>query len=242
MSSGERQGMLRIENVSTEYDGIPMLSVISLDVPEREIVCLLGSNGAGKSTLMKAILGLVRPVSGEITFRGERIDRLKTDQIVKAGISVVPEGRRIFPKLTTRENLRAGAFLERVLRTVRERMDRVFTLFPKLQERLKQLAGTLSGGEQGMVAIGRALMSNPVMILLDEPSLGLAPILVEQFFDAILKINRDGITVLVVEQNAAKALSVASYGYVLQKGRLVVEGSREALLEEEIIRKAYLLA
>jgi branched-chain amino acid transport system ATP-binding protein len=242
MSSGERQGMLRIENVSTEYDGIPMLSGISLDVPEREIVCLLGSNGAGKSTLMKAILGLVRPVSGEITFRGERIDRLKTDQIVKAGISVVPEGRRIFPKLTTRENLRAGAFLERDLRTVRERMDRVFTLFPKLQERLKQLAGTLSGGEQGMVAIGRALMSNPVMILLDEPSLGLAPILVEQFFDAILKINRDGITVLVVEQNAAKALSVASYGYVLQKGRLVVEGSREALLEEEIIRKAYLLA
>jgi branched-chain amino acid transport system ATP-binding protein len=242
MSSDERQGMLRIENLSTEYDGIPMLRGISLEVPEREIVCLLGSNGAGKSTLMKTILGLVRPVSGKISFRDQRIDGLQTDQIVKAGISVVPEGRRIFPKLTAWENLRAGAFLERDIRVVRERTEKVFALFPKVKERLKQLAGTLSGGEQGMVAIGRALMSNPVLILLDEPSLGLAPILVEQFFDAISRINQEGITVLLVEQNAAKALSVASYGYVLQKGRVVVKGSREALLEEQIIKKAYLLS
>lgn len=242
MSSDERQGMLRIENLSTEYDGIPMLRGISLEVPEREIVCLLGSNGAGKSTLMKTILGLVRPVSGKISFRDQRIDGLQTDRIVKAGISVVPEGRRIFPKLTTWENLRAGAFLERDIRVVRERTERVFALFPKVKERLKQLAGTLSGGEQGMVAIGRALMSNPVLILLDEPSLGLAPILVEQFFDAISRINQEGITVLLVEQNAAKALSVASYGYVLQKGRVVVKGSREVLLEEQVIKKAYLLS
>jgi branched-chain amino acid transport system ATP-binding protein len=241
MISAEREGMLRVKDLSTEYDGIPMLREISLDVPEGEIVCLLGSNGAGKSTLMKTIVGLVRPVSGGIFFRDRRIDGLPTEQVVKAGISVVPEGRRIFPKMSTRENLRAGAFLEKDLRVVGERMEKVFALFPKLQERLKQLAGTLSGGEQGMVAIGRALMSNPALILLDEPSLGLAPILVEQFFDAITKINREGITVLVVEQNAAKALSVASFGYVLQKGRLVAKGSREALLEEEIIRKAYLL-
>ncbi len=234
--------MLRVDKISTEYGGIRMLCDVSLEVAEREIVCLLGSNGAGKSTLMKAIVGLVRPITGSILFRDRRIDRLDTDKIIGRGISVVPEGRRVFPKITTMENLRAGAFLEKNSKVVADRMEKVFNLFPKLRERLKQLGGTLSGGEQGMLAIGRALMSNPSLILLDEPSLGLAPILVEQFFEAIFRINQEGITIFVVEQNAAKALSVASYGYVLQKGRLVAKGSRKKLMEEEIIRKAYLLS
>jgi len=234
--------MLKVDRISTDYDGIPMLREVSLEVAEMKIVCLLGSNGAGKSTMMKTILGLVHPIAGSILFRGQRIDRLKTDEVIGRGISVVPEGRRVFPKMTVWENLRAGAYLEKDPKIVEGRMEKVFKLFPKLKERKKQLGGTLSGGEQGMLAIGRALMSDPALILLDEPSLGLAPILVEQFFEAICKINQEGITVFVVEQNAAKALSVASYGYVLQKGRLVTEGSKEKLLQEEIIQKAYLLS
>lgn len=234
--------MLKVDKITTEYDGIPMLRDVSLEVAEGKIVCLLGSNGAGKSTVMKTIIGLVRPIQGSVLFQGQRINHLRTDEVIGRGISVVPEGRRVFPKMTVWENLRAGAFLERDLNVVENRMLKVFQLFPKLKERMKQLGGTLSGGEQGMLAIGRGLMSNPVLILLDEPSLGLAPILVEQFFEAIQRINQEGITVLVVEQNAAKALSIASYGYVLQKGRLIVGGTREKLFEEEIIKKAYLLS
>jgi branched-chain amino acid transport system ATP-binding protein len=234
--------MLNVNRISTEYDGIPMLREVSLRVGEKEIVCLLGSNGAGKTTVMKTIVGLVRPLTGSISFRERRIEQLNTEAIISMGISVVPEGRRIFPKMTTWENLRAGAFLEKDPNVIQTRAEKVFHLFPKLRERLKQLGGTLSGGEQGMLAIGRALMSAPILILLDEPSMGLAPVLVENFFDTIWRINQDGITILVVEQNAAKALSIATYGYVLQKGRLVVEGNREKLMEEEIIKKAYLVS
>ncbi len=217
-----------------------MLRDISLEVPQGRVICILGPNGAGKSTVMKTVLGFVHPVKGQVFFEEKRIDTLKTDEIIRLGISVVPEGRGIFQKMTTYENLQVGAFMTRDTETLNQRMEEIFGLFPVLRERSRQVAGTLSGGEQTMLTISRALMSAPRLMLLDEPSLGLAPILVEQFFEKIAEINSRGIAILLVEQNAGKAISIANYGYVLQKGTLVAEGQRDALLEEEVIKKAYL--
>ena len=232
--------MLRMKQVSTTYGKVPMLREVSIEARKGKIVCLLGSNGAGKSTTIKTILGFVCPVEGEIYFKEKQITGLKPDQIVKTGVSVVPEGRGVFPRMTTYENLRVGAYHETDAQKINRRLEMVFTLFPRLAERLKQLAGTLSGGEQSMLAIARAMMSDPALILLDEPSLGLAPILVEQFFARIQEINQRGVTIVLSEQNAGKALEIAHYGYVLQKGQVVAQGKRQQLLKEDIIQKAYL--
>jgi branched-chain amino acid transport system ATP-binding protein len=233
--------MLRLERVSSQYEGkVVVLRDISLKVGKGEITCLLGSNGAGKTTLMRTIVNIVRPLQGHIYFEDRRIDQLKTHQIIKRGISVVPEGRRIFPQFTVRDNLRVGAFLENDNQLIHKKMDGVFEVFPVLKERISQFGETLSGGEQGMLAIARALMSGPKILLLDEPSLGLAPLLVREFFKVIKRINEKGMTILLIEQNARKALSIASKGYVLQKGEIVAEGTREELKNSEILRLAYL--
>jgi len=233
--------MLRLERVSSQYEEkVVVLRDISLKVEKGEITCLLGSNGAGKTTLMRTIVNIVRPLQGHIYFEDRRIDQLKTHQIIKRGISVVPEGRRIFPQFTVRDNLRVGAFLENDIQLTHKKMDGVFEVFPVLRERILQFGETLSGGEQGMLAIARALMSGPKILLLDEPSLGLAPLLVREFFKVIKRINEKGMTILLIEQNARKALSIASKGYVLQKGEIVAEGTREELRNSEILRLAYL--
>lgn len=233
--------MLRLERVSSQYEGkVVVLRDISLKVEKGEITCLLGSNGAGKTTIMRTIVNIVRPLQGHIYFEDRRIDQLKTHQIIKRGISVVPEGRRIFPQFTVRDNLRVGAFLENDIQLIHKKMDGVFEVFPVLKERISQFGETLSGGEQGMLAIARALMSGPKILLLDEPSLGLAPLLVREFFKVIKRINEKGMTILLIEQNARKALSIASKGYVLQKGEIVAEGTREELRNSEILRSAYL--
>jgi len=233
--------MLSLIDVSTEYDQVPMLRDVSLSIENRKLICLLGSNGAGKSTTVKTIIGLVRPTHGEIHFEGKSIGHLKTNQIIKLGISVVPEGRRLFPKMTVLENLRLGAFFVTDFRDLQERLEKVFELFPVLKTRIHQTSGTLSGGEQGMAAIGRGMMSKPKMLLLDEPSLGLAPRLVEQFFNTIDRINKEeNTTVLLIEQNAVKALSIAYHGYVLQKGKIIAEGTAQELLATDVIKKAYM--
>ncbi len=233
--------MLRLERVSSQYEEkVIVLRDISLKVEKGKITCLLGSNGAGKTTTMRTIVNIVRPLQGHIYFEDRRIDQLKTHQIIKRGISVVPEGRRIFPQFTVCDNLRVGAFLENDIQLIHKKMDGVFEVFPVLKERISQFGETLSGGEQGMLAIARALMSGPKILLLDEPSLGLAPILVKEFFKVIKRINEKGMTILLIEQNARKALSIASKGYVLQKGEIVAEGTREELRNSEILRSAYL--
>lgn len=233
--------MLKLEHVSSQYDPrVTVLRDITLTVVQGEITCLLGSNGAGKTTLMKTIVNLVRPTQGRIYFGDRRIDGLKTHQIIKLGISVVPEGRRIFPQFTVFDNLRVGAFLKNDLSWLRKKMEEVVQIFPVLKERIIQSGETLSGGEQGMLAIARALMSEPKILLLDEPSLGLAPLLVKELFKVIKRIQERGVTVLLIEQNARKALSIASKGYVLQKGEVVAEGPREELRNSEILRLAYL--
>jgi len=233
--------MLRLEGVSTQYeDQVIVLRDISLEIERGKITCLLGSNGAGKTTLLRTIVNVVRPLRGAIFYEDRRIDPLKTHQIVKLGIGVVPEGRRLFPEFSVFENLRIGAFYEKDMEIIGERMESVFQIFPILKERLFQLAGTLSGGEQGMLSIGRALMGKPKALLLDEPSLGLAPIVVREVFRVIKKINEGGVTILLIEQNARKALAVASKGYVLQKGTIVAEGTPEALQGSDVLRQAYL--
>lgn len=231
---------LTLDDVTTVYGNIEMLRQVNVQVEKGKIACLLGSNGAGKSTLIKAILGLVKVVSGTIAFNGEDITGEKTHRIVRKGISIVPEGKRIFPKMTTVENLRMGAFIEQDEQAREERMEMVFELFPRLKERARQIAGTMSGGEQSMLSIGRGLMSSPQLMIFDEPSLGLAPILVEQNFETIQRINEEGITVFLVEQNASLTLEIASYGYVLQKGRVIAEGTAEQLTQSEVIQSAYL--
>ena len=232
--------MLRLETISTQYSGIPVLRKVSMDIEKGGLVCLLGSNGAGKTTTLRAILRLIPITGGSIFFEEQSIHQWKTHQIIEAGISVVPEGRRLFPKMTVLENLRLGAFTTMGEAEMNRRLEVVFQLFPRLQERLYQLAGTLSGGEQGMTAIGRGMMGRPKILLLDEPSLGLAPVLVDEFFKAIKRINEEGTTILLIEQNARKALSIASKGYVLQKGEIVVQGNKEQLYENDLIKKAYL--
>lgn len=232
--------LLSLKDITTVYGNNEMLRHVNIEVERGKIVCLLGSNGAGKSTLIKTILGLVKIIRGTMTFDGNDITREKTHNIVKNGISIVPEGKRIFPKMSVVENLRMGAYFEKDSKVILERMEDVFTLFPRLKERAKQLAGTLSGGEQSMLSIGRGLMSSPKLLIFDEPSLGLAPILVEQNFDTIQKINEKGTTVFLVEQNAILTLGISSYGYVLQSGEVIAEGSVDELKENEIIKNAYL--
>ena len=232
--------LLGVENLHVSYGAIRALQGISFHLDEGEIVTLIGANGAGKSTTLRTISGLLRPSEGDIRFNGQSITNVSPERIVKMGISQVPEGRQIFSKLTVRENLEMGAYTRRDKREIEESMERVFASFPRLKERLGQLGGTLSGGEQQMLAIGRGLMSQPKVLLPDEPSMGLAPILVEEIFDIMKRINAEGTSILLVEQNAAMALSVADRGYVLETGRIVLEGSAKELLENPQVRAAYL--
>jgi branched-chain amino acid transport system ATP-binding protein len=234
--------VLSLTGVVAHYGSLRVLGSVTLEVRAGEIVCLLGGNASGKSTTMKTILGVVRPTAGRVELDGERIDRLPTEAIVRRGISLVPEARRIFGRMTVWENLSMGAYTRRHAPTAElaEDLERVYGLFPRLRERAQQPGGTLSGGEQQMLAIGRALMARPRLLLMDEPSMGLAPVLVDQVFDIIQTINRQGTTILVVEQNAAVALSIASRGYVLRNGRIVAHDTAEALLRADHIRRAYL--
>ena len=236
----EREKLLELKGVSAHYGPIRVLHEIDMVIHPGEMVCLLGGNASGKSTTLKTILGLVRVSEGEMTFRGERADTLTTAQRIERGMAVVPENRRIFPKMTVRENLEMGAYLRRDRRAIGEDLDYVFELFPRLAERLEQKGGTMSGGEQQMLAMGRALMSRPKLILMDEPSMGLAPLFVERIFEIIKQVNERGISVFVVEQNANVALSIADRGYVLQTGEVVLSGPARELLTNEAMKKAYL--
>jgi branched-chain amino acid transport system ATP-binding protein len=232
--------MLRIENLEVSYGNIKAIKGISLEVNQGEIVTLIGSNGAGKSTTLRAISGILKPRSGSITFNGERIDGVEGHEIVAKGICQSPEGRRIFPKMTVDENLDLGAFLRNDKNEIANDRQRVLELFPRLQERIDQKAGTMSGGEQQMLAVGRALMGSPKLLLLDEPSMGLAPVLVEMIFETIEKINKQGTTILLVEQNALAALNVADRAYVLESGSIKMSGKAKDLISNDEVTKAYL--
>jgi branched-chain amino acid transport system ATP-binding protein len=232
--------LLTLENVVAGYGQIVAVKGISLDVNEGEVVTLIGANGAGKTTTLRTISGLIRPREGTITFDGRRIDQLPAHEVVQLGLSQAPEGRGIFGRLTVRENLEMGAFNRRDRANFAGDLERVYSLFPRLKERLSQAGGTLSGGEQQMLAIGRALMARPKLLLLDEPSMGLAPVLVETIFHTIQDINRQGTTILLVEQNAHMALEVASRGYVLESGRVVAAAPAAELAASELVRKTYL--
>jgi branched-chain amino acid transport system ATP-binding protein len=232
--------VLRLREVDTHYGRIQVLRAVSLEVAEGEIVCLLGGNASGKSTTMKTILGAVRPTRGTVEFEGRVINDARTARRIEMGLAIVPENRRVFPRMTIRENLDMGAFLRTDRPAVRADLERVLGLFPRLRERLGQQAGTLSGGEQQMLAMARALMSRPRLLLMDEPSMGLSPALVQRNFRLIQDINRNGVTVFMVEQNAAMALSIAHRGYVLRIGEIVMAGPATELLKSEGIRRAYL--
>ncbi|MGM0664101.1 MAG: ABC transporter ATP-binding protein [Thermodesulfobacteriota bacterium] len=232
--------MLRLDNVKTYYGNIRALKGISLEVDEGEIVCLIGANGAGKSTTLMTISGVLIPIEGDVIYRGESIAGMRADSIVQKGVCQVPEGRMIFPLLSVIENLDMGAYLRRDKQEIKKDIAHVFELFPVLKERQKQHGGTLSGGEQQMLAIGRALMSRPELLLLDEPSLGLAPIIVDSIFENIRHINQQGTTILLVEQNAQIALQLSSRGYVLETGEIALSDSSAELLANERVRKAYL--
>jgi branched-chain amino acid transport system ATP-binding protein len=232
--------LLELKDVHTYYGAIHALRGVSMSIEEGEIITLIGSNGAGKSTTLRTISGLLKPRQGEITIRGERIDGRAPHAIVALGVSQSPEGRRVFARMTVHENLEMGAFLRRDRAALVADFERVYTLFPRLRERTSQRAGTLSGGEQQMLAIGRALMAAPKILLLDEPSMGLAPILVEQIFGIIKTINEQGTTILLVEQNALMALGVADRGYILQTGEIVLTDTAAALAHNEAVQRAYL--
>ena len=232
--------LLELADVHTYYGNIRALKGVSLAVGKGEIVTLIGSNGAGKTTTLKTIMGSVRPLRGTVSLDGQRIETLPTDRRVHLGIAQSPEGRRIFPRMTVMENLELGAFARKDKPGIQQDLDRVLTLFPRLKERLVQKGGTLSGGEQQMLAMGRALMARPTVLLLDEPSMGLSPILVETIFQIVQDINRQGTTILLVEQNARMALRVAHRGYVIQTGRIVLTGTGAELLRSDVVRKTYL--
>jgi branched-chain amino acid transport system ATP-binding protein len=232
--------LLELENVHTYYGNIHALKGISITVDEAEIVTLIGGNGAGKSTTLKTISGLLRPRPGAIRLAGEDLTIFKAHEIVKKGISQVPEGRQVFGRLTVTENLEMGAFIHDDKKKIAAAMEKVFTLFPRLKERRSQLGGTLSGGEQQMLATGRAMMAEPKIMLLDEPSMGLAPVLVDSIFDTIQELHKTGTTILLVEQNARAALAVADRGYVLQTGEIILSGTAEELRNNETVQKAYL--
>ncbi len=232
--------LFQISDLTVHYQKVAALKGISIALADGDIVTLIGANGAGKSTTLRAISGLAKPSAGEITFEGRRIDGLRPEEIVALGIAHVPEGRRVFPNLTVFENLHTGAYLRRDHKAVAADLEKVFHHFPQLKERTKQLAKTLSGGEQQMLAIGRALMARPRLLLLDEPSLGLSPVMVQEIARIILDINRGGVPVILVEQNAELALRLASYGYVLETGTIALHGKSRTLHENEHVRRAYL--
>jgi branched-chain amino acid transport system ATP-binding protein len=232
--------IFEMNNADTYYGKIHALKNVSFHVEEGEIVTLIGSNGAGKTTTLKTISSLLKPAKGEVVFKGQTISRIPPHMVAAAGIAHVPEGRKIFARMTVEENLEMGGFRFNDASRIKRNMDRVFELFPRLQERRKQKGGTLSGGEQQMLAIGRALMSEPSLLLLDEPSMGLAPMLVELVFQSIRRLNSEGITILLVEQNAHKALKIANRGYVLQTGTVVLSGTGEELLQNDMVKEAYL--
>jgi branched-chain amino acid transport system ATP-binding protein len=232
-------GRLEIEGVYTAYDKADVLQGVSLTVEPGSITCLLGSNGSGKTTLIRSILGLTPPRAGRIVFDGSEITRLPTHKVIAAGIACIPEGRKVFPKLTVEENLRLGAYQETSETVTRARVGEIYDIFPRLNERRTQLAGTMSGGEQAMVSIGRGLMRAPKLLLVDEPSLGLSPILVRDNFNIIRQINARGITVFLVEQNVHQTLASSSYGYVLSKGRVVAAGTAAQLAQRHEVREAY---
>ena len=232
--------MLKIDELQVSYGGIEAVKGISLEVPERKIVTLIGANGAGKSTTLRTISGLVKPAAGRIHLQGEDITGLTPDRIVSRGITLVPEGRRVFPDMTVLENLKIGAYLRNDKASIQEDLERIYTLFPRLKERNWQAAGTLSGGEQQMLAVGRARMSRPKLMMLDEPSLGLAPLVVQDIFAIIQEINRHGVTILLVEQIANMALKIADLAYVLETGNLTMTGTGAELLANEKVKEAYL--
>ena len=232
--------MLKIENLQVHYGGIQALRGISLEVPDGKIVTLIGANGAGKSTTLRTITGLVKAAGGSIQWDGQELLGKSIDKIVTTGIAMSPEGRRVFPDMTVLENLKIGAYLRRDKAEIAKDIQWVYSLFPRLEERSWQLAGTLSGGEQQMLAVGRALMSRPKLLLLDEPSLGLAPLVVQDIFSIIQEINKQGVTILLIEQNANMALKIADVGYVLETGRITLTGSGKELLSNDAVRAAYL--
>ena len=240
MGNAERTPLLEFRDVRTHYGRIEILKNVNYKIYPGEIVCLLGGNASGKSTTMKTILGIVKPTSGEVVWDGEVINNLRTGERIKRGIATVPENRRLFPHLTVLENLEMGAYTRSDPREIAEDLEKVYAIYPRVHERRRQRAGTLSGGEQQMVAFGRALMSRPRLIIMDEPSMGLAPALVDQSFDTIAEINKQGVSVFVVEQNANAALSIANRGYVLQNGRVVLDGAASELLQNEELKRAYL--
>ncbi|TKI56574.1 ABC transporter ATP-binding protein [Brevibacillus antibioticus] len=232
--------MLNIQSLTTSYGQIKAIRGITLEVPEGKIVSLIGANGAGKTTTMRTIAGQLKPEAGAITFCGQRIEGSRPHQIVKAGLALVPEGRAILGKMTVLENLEMGAFQRNDAQGIKDDMEKMMAWFPILKERLSQLGGTMSGGQQQMLAIARALMSRPKLLLLDEPSMGLAPIVVADIFKVIKEINAEGTTVLIVEQNVKQALKIADYGYVLEAGQIVLDGTGESLLNDERVKEAYL--
>ncbi len=236
----DSQPMLKLSHVDTHYGPIQVLSDVNVEINPGQITCLLGGNASGKSTTLRTVIGMVRPTRGTIEFNGERVDGLNTQQLVERGISMVPENRRIFGRMTVQENLDMGAYLRSDKDGIRQDIDRVLSLFPRLRERIGQLGGTMSGGEQQMLAMARALMSRPSLLLMDEPSMGLSPLFVQQVFDIIQEISRQGTTIFVVEQNANMALSIADRGYVLQTGKIVLADTADNLRENKMMRQAYL--
>ncbi len=230
---------LELKNIYAAYDSADVLEDVSLTVPAGKITCLLGSNGAGKSTIIRSILGLTPPRSGDILVDGESLIGLPTHKVISAGVACIPEGRKVFPKMTVVENLRLGAYQESSESVIRDRIDQVFEIFPRLKERKNQLAGTMSGGEQAMVSIGRGLMAAPKVLLIDEPSLGLSPLFVKENFNIIRRINEQGITVFLVEQNVHQTLAIAHYGYVLSQGHVVAQGTAKELSENQEVHEAY---
>ena len=232
--------MLKVNDLVVSYGGIEALKGISLEVPDGKIVTLIGANGAGKSTLLRSIIGLVKPDSGSVTYADKQLIGLNSQQIVENGITLVPEGRRVFPNLTVLENLQIGAYLRKDKDGIEKDIRWIYDLFPRLEERSWQMAGTLSGGEQQMLAVGRALMCRPKVLMMDEPSLGLAPLIIKDIFNIIQEINRQGMTILLIEQNANMALKVADIAYVLETGRITMTGSGRELLENPEIKAAYL--
>jgi branched-chain amino acid transport system ATP-binding protein len=233
------EGSLVVEHIFTAYDKADVLTDVSITARAGEITCILGSNGSGKSTLVRSILGLTPPREGRIVFDGQELAGLPTHRVIAAGIACIPEGRKVFPKLTVEENLRIGAYQQKEDSVIHERFDEVYRVFPRLKERATQLAGTMSGGEQAMVSIGRGMMAAPKMLLIDEPSLGLSPLFVKHNFDVIRQINELGVTVLLVEQNVHQTLSIAHNGYVLSQGRVVASGSAVELRDNAEVRQAY---
>ena len=234
------ENMLEVKDLVVSYGSILALKGISFDVKKGEIISLIGANGAGKTTTLHSISNLIKKQSGSVTFKGEDITNLGADKIVKAGLVHVPEGRRVFANLTVKENLEMGAYLRSDAAGIKADLEHVYELFPRLKERLKQAAGTLSGGEQQMLAMGRGLMSKPELLLLDEPSMGLAPILVDEIFDIVQKINKEGTTILLVEQNAFKAMSIANRVYILETGKVASSGDASEMIHDEAVKKAYL--